>query len=101
MGDKGYFELFGPFGVYFVFRKLSYLGREFSPFILFFSICFILVGVIISLFFLFIHVKLLLFYVNNFALVGFIFFLLFYELCYIHKGYEEKVVSKTKKNIYE
>ena len=94
LGDKGYFELAGPFGIYLIFRKLSYLGREFSPFILFFSICFILVVIIISLFFLFIHVKLLLFYLNNFALVGFIFLMILNELCKdsgvkVNKLYEE------------
>jgi proton-translocating NADH-quinone oxidoreductase chain L len=81
LGDKGFFELFGPHGVYSVFRKLSYIGREFSPFIIFCSICFILVIVILNLFFLFIHVKILLFYTNNFALVGIGFLMLFNELC--------------------
>jgi NADH-ubiquinone oxidoreductase chain 5 len=81
LGDKGFFELFGPYGIYLFFRRLSYIGREVSPFILFCSICFILVVIILNLFFLFIHVKVLLFYVNNFALVGFGFLLLLNELC--------------------
>jgi hypothetical protein len=79
VGDKGFFELLGPFGVYIVFRKISYAARGLSPSVIFFSICFILVAVVLNMLFLFFHVKLLLFFLNNFALVGIGFFLLLNE----------------------
>jgi len=77
--EKGFLEQFGPYGV----LKVSLLVRElvvqYAPFVIFLWLGFIFIGLNFFVLFVFLHVKLFLFFINNFGLLLISLFLFFSE----------------------
>jgi len=77
--DKGFLELFGPYGIYKLFKFINNCSKIYAPFIIFFSICFISISICLILLFLFSHVEMFLFFVYNRGLTFILIFIFFYE----------------------
>jgi NADH-ubiquinone oxidoreductase chain 5 len=84
--DKGYLEIMGPFGLYKYFRFLSYYSLEFSPFIIFFSICFFFISICIILLYIYIYMDLFFFLLGNRGLIFILIVLFFFEWYKIKKN---------------
>jgi len=75
--DKGFIELFGPFGIYKLFRTLSLFAKNNPPAILFFSVGYMFFFIVCFIFYVFIIFYLPLFFYINPGLLGFIIFIIF------------------------
>lgn len=77
--DKGFLEIIGPFGIYRFFRFISNFSLEFSPYVIFISICFFFISLCFIFIFIFIYIDVFFFLINNRALVFILIVLFFFE----------------------
>lgn len=71
--DKGFLEIFGPYGFYKFFYKCNKFLKRLSPSVVFFSICYMFLGLCLIILFWFCHVPFFLLLANNFGLIILVF----------------------------